>query len=62
MEQKLLFNPNGDDSIQTRTIIKGNTTNLFNLNDVKYVWANKLYRIMMANFWINFFMSPSKTF
>ena len=52
MEQKLLFNPDGDDTIQNRTIIKGNPTNLFNLNDVKYTWANKLYRGMMANFWI----------
>lgn len=52
MEQKLLFNPAGNDTIQQRTIIKGNTTNLFNLNDVKYGWANKLYRTMMANFWI----------
>ena len=52
MDKKLLFNPDGDDSIQKRTIIKGDTTNLFNLNDVKYKWANKLYRSMMANFWI----------
>jgi ribonucleoside-diphosphate reductase beta chain len=52
MQQKLLFNPDGDDSVQHRTIIKGNTTNIFNLNDVKYTWANKLYRVMMANFWI----------
>ena len=52
MEKKILFNPNGDDTIQNRTIINGNPTNLFNLNDVKYTWANKLYRSMMANFWI----------
>jgi len=52
MYKKLLFNPKGDDSVQNRTIIKGDTTNLFNLNDVKYKWATKLYRNMMANFWI----------
>lgn len=52
MEKKLLFNPTGDDTLQHRTIIKGNPTNLFNLNEVKYTWANKLYRSMMANFWI----------
>ncbi len=52
MKQKLLFNPMGDDSIENRRIIKGNPTNLFNLNEVKYTWANKLYRNMMANFWI----------
>ena len=52
MEKKKIFNPMGDDTIQQRRIIKGNPTNLFNLNDVKYTWANKLYRGMMANFWI----------
>lgn len=52
MQKKKIFNPSGDDTIQNRTIIKGNVTNLFNLNDVKYNWANKLYRTMMANFWI----------
>ncbi len=52
MKQKILFNPQGDDTLINRTIIKGNPTNLFNLNEVKYTWANKLYRTMMANFWI----------
>ena len=52
MKQKILFNPDGDDTLLNRTIIKGNPTNLFNLNDVKYIWANRLYRTMMANFWI----------
>lgn len=52
MDKKLLYNPLGDDTIQNRTIIKGNPTNLFNLNDVKYTWANKLYRSMMGNFWV----------
>lgn len=49
---KKLFNPEGDDSISSRRIIKGNPTNLFNLNDVKYPWANRIYRWMMGNFWI----------
>ncbi|MGL4722428.1 MAG: ribonucleotide-diphosphate reductase subunit beta [Desulfovibrionaceae bacterium] len=49
---KKLFNPSGDDSINARRIINGNTTNIFNLNNVKYTWANQMYRIMMANFWI----------
>lgn len=52
MEEKKLFNPNGNDSLKTRQIIGGNSTNLFNLNNVKYKWANKLYRLMMENFWI----------
>lgn len=52
IEEKKLFNPQGNDSIEERKIIGGNSTNLFNLNNVKYSWANKLYRGMMENFWI----------
>ena len=52
LEKKLLFNPDGIDTINTRTLIQGNSTNLFNLNNVKYTWASKLYRAMMENFWI----------
>ncbi|OGN66662.1 MAG: ribonucleoside-diphosphate reductase [Chlamydiae bacterium RIFCSPLOWO2_01_FULL_28_7] len=52
MKPKKLFNPDGRDSVQDRKIINGNTTNIFNLNNVKYSWANKLYRVMMENFWI----------
>lgn len=52
MKKNLIFNPNGDDAIQNRTIIKGNTTGLFQLNDSKYNWAKKLYPIMIGNFWI----------
>lgn len=52
MNRKKLFNINGDDSISDRKMIAGNVTNLFNLNNVKYQWANKLYRLMMENFWI----------
>lgn len=52
MDKKRLFNPSGIDSLNERKIIKGNSTNIFNLNNVKYQWANQLYRNMMANFWI----------
>ncbi len=52
MEPKRLFNPEGDDSLDARRIIGGNSTNIFNLNNVRYQWANKMYRNMMANFWI----------
>jgi len=52
MKQKKIFDPQGDDAVSSRSIIGGNTTNLFNLNNVKYKWANRLYRIMMENFWI----------
>ena len=36
MQKKLLFNPGGSDDLKGRRIIGGETTNLFNLNNVKY--------------------------
>ncbi|MEA3304614.1 MAG: ribonucleotide-diphosphate reductase subunit beta [Patescibacteria group bacterium] len=51
MSTKKLFNPQGDDTIQGRTIIHGDTTNLLNLNEVKYQWATGLYRVMTNNTW-----------
>jgi len=45
-----IFNQFWDDNPQNRTIIKGNTTGLFNLNDVKYSWAKWMYTIMIWNF------------
>ena len=52
LTKSLLFNPLGDDSLEHRTIIKGNTTGLFNLNAAKYQWAKSLYPVMVGNFWI----------
>lgn len=52
MQRKKLFNVSGNDDIGNRRMVGGNVTNLFNLNNVKYQWANKLYRLMMENFWI----------
>lgn len=45
-----IFNPEWNDDVQARTIIKGNTTGLFNLNNTKYGWAKSLYTIMIGNF------------
>lgn len=47
-----IFNPSGDDSVDHKTIIKGNVTGLFNLNATKYPWAKNLYRVMIGNFWV----------
>jgi ribonucleoside-diphosphate reductase beta chain len=47
-----IFNPAGNDNIDHRTIIKGSTTGLFNLNSVKYPWAKSLYQVMVGNFWL----------
>ncbi|HMS91086.1 MAG TPA: ribonucleotide-diphosphate reductase subunit beta [Candidatus Absconditabacterales bacterium] len=47
-----IFNPTGNDNTQERTIIKGNTTGLFNLNNTKYSWAKLMYTVMIGNFWV----------
>lgn len=47
-----IFNPKWDDNIERRTIIKGDTTGLFNLNSVKYTWAKSMYQVMIGNFWV----------
>lgn len=47
-----IFNPDGDDRIENRSIWFGNTTNLMQLNDVRYSWAIGLYQQMRENFWI----------
>ena len=52
VEASDLFNPDGDDNIQNRTIIKWDVTWLFNLNAVKYNWAKSLYQVMVWNFWL----------
>ena len=47
-----IFNPKGKDDVDKRTIIKGNTTGLFQLNATKYQWATSLYPVMIGNFWV----------
>lgn len=47
-----LFNPMGNDNLDHRTIIKGSTTGLFNLNSVKYSWTKSLYQVLVGNFWL----------
>lgn len=49
---KNIFNENGDDSATSRSMINGNTTGIMNLNNIKYQWASKLYKIMLSNHWI----------
>ncbi|MFC4770247.1 ribonucleotide-diphosphate reductase subunit beta [Effusibacillus consociatus] len=52
LTKKKLFNESGDRDWGKRRMIGGNTTNLIELNNVKYEWATKMYRTMMNNFWI----------
>ena len=52
LQRTKLFNEAGDRDWGSRRIIGGNTTNLIELNNVKYEWAYRMYRGMMNNFWI----------
>ena len=52
MKMNLMFNPDGNDDVSVRSIIKGETTGLFNLNAVKFPWAKSLYQVMIGNFWV----------
>jgi len=52
MKANPIFNPKWDDNVSNRTIIKWNTTGLFQLNATKYSWAKSLYQVMVGNFWL----------
>ncbi|MEI8011056.1 MAG: ribonucleotide-diphosphate reductase subunit beta [Candidatus Omnitrophota bacterium] len=52
MKKNLIFNPDGNDTLEARAIIKGSTTGLFNLNTVRYPWAKPMYQLMIGNFWV----------
>ncbi|MCJ8347122.1 ribonucleotide-diphosphate reductase subunit beta [bacterium] len=52
MKKNKLFNSDGDRDFGKRKLIGGNSTNLFELNNIKYDWAMTIYRGMMNNFWI----------
>jgi ribonucleoside-diphosphate reductase beta chain len=47
-----IFNPAGNDDVASRSIWFGETTNLMQLNDVRYPWAIGLYEQMREQFWI----------
>ena len=52
MHANPIFNPDGNDDTEHRKIWFGETTNLMQLNDVRYDWAVALYKQMRQNFWI----------
>lgn len=52
LKSNLIFNPQGNDDVNHRSIWKGETTNLMQLNDVRYSWAVSLYKQLRENFWI----------
>nr|WP_320056953.1 ribonucleotide-diphosphate reductase subunit beta [uncultured Bacteroides sp.] len=52
LNKKALFNEHGDTDVALRRLINGNTTNLNDFNNMKYVWVSNWYRQAMNNFWI----------
>jgi ribonucleoside-diphosphate reductase beta chain len=52
LTENKVFDENGDDSVQARKMLGGNSTGIMNLNSVKYNWAPKLYKTMLNNHWI----------
>ena len=52
LKKKPLFNPEGDPDVRQRRMIGGNTTNLNDVNNIKYAWVSDWYRQAMNNFWI----------
>lgn len=52
MPKTAIFNPQGNDDVAHRTMWFGETTNLMQLNDVRYSWAVGLYMQMREQFWI----------
>lgn len=52
MDSNKIFNSLWDDNVANRTIIKWNSTWLFQLNATKYNWAKSMYQVMIWNFWV----------
>lgn len=52
LQEKQIFNENGDDSLTSREMIGGNATGIVNLNSVRYKWATDLFKIMVNNHWL----------
>ncbi|MCH9712815.1 MAG: ribonucleotide-diphosphate reductase subunit beta [Proteobacteria bacterium] len=50
MDKKVLYNPQGVDSLEEK-LIGGNPSGLLNFNKSRYEWAGKLYKSMRDCFW-----------
>ena len=51
INNKDLFNPEGNDSLNNK-ILGSNITNIIDTYNVKYKWATSIWDLMVANFWI----------
>lgn len=53
LKRNIIFNPEGEKSINERRLFLGNPTNITEINNIKYDWAYTMYKIMgFTNFWI----------
>ncbi|HHX49598.1 MAG TPA: ribonucleotide-diphosphate reductase subunit beta [Clostridiales bacterium] len=52
LERRPLFNEHGDIELTKRHMIGGNTTNIYDFNNMKYTWVSDWYRQAMNNFWL----------
>ena len=52
LTEKKIFNEKGNDSLEARVILGGESTGIMNLNSIRFHWASKLYKTMINNFWI----------
>lgn len=53
LSRNSIFNPQASSSVEKRKIILGETTNIIELDRIRYQWAYDLYRTMaFTNFWI----------
>lgn len=51
VKKKEIYNPSSNENAQDRKIFGGNPTSMFELNNIKYDWAYKLWKTMLANTW-----------
>lgn len=51
VKKKQIYNPFSKESVNDRQIIGGNPTSIFDLNSIKYQWAYRLWKNMLANTW-----------
>jgi ribonucleoside-diphosphate reductase beta chain len=51
MKRKEIYNPESQENVNDRKIFGGNPTGIFELNNIKYQWAYKLWEMMLNNTW-----------
>ncbi|BEG58124.1 Ribonucleotide-diphosphate reductase subunit beta NrdB [Helicobacter sp. NHP21005] len=49
--RKKIYNPESKEHAGERQIFGGNPTSMFDLNQIKYPWASKLWKTMLTNTW-----------